>query len=181
MIVDRLPKKAILIGSDVARGRPIGLIPCWVSVQKVYRLISTPSFYGIAMVYRCPRCHWPCRSWSARTQFTAANALLQSTTSLGIIIGPALKRHRHCLLRLATGVVRRRDLFGLGCLPLADRVASGRARHSRPWRHEAIRPAFARRNAIRALRTSKLIDDRIGAHDTFGTGAFTTLFPVFGR
>src|SRR5574339_1265925 len=28
--VDRLPKKAILIGSDVARAIFIGLIPCWV-------------------------------------------------------------------------------------------------------------------------------------------------------
>ena len=31
--VDRLPKKAILIGSDLTRGILIGLVPCWVSVE----------------------------------------------------------------------------------------------------------------------------------------------------
>ena len=50
VIVDRLPKKAILIGSDVARGLLIGLIPCWVSVENftVESLYALTFLYGIA-------------------------------------------------------------------------------------------------------------------------------------
>ena len=92
VIVDRLPKKAILIGSDVARGLLIGLTPCWVSVENftVTSLYVLTFLYGIATALFVPTLSSAVPFMVRRPQFTAANALLQSTTSLGIIIGPAL-------------------------------------------------------------------------------------------
>jgi hypothetical protein len=90
--VDRLPKKAILIGSDVARAILIGLIPCWVStemftVEILYVLVF---LYGIATAMFVPALSASVPFLVGRPRFTAANALLQSTTSIGMIIGPVL-------------------------------------------------------------------------------------------
>ena len=54
--VDRLPKKAILIGSEVARAILIGLIPCWVSVElfTVEMLYLLVFLYGIATAMFVP-------------------------------------------------------------------------------------------------------------------------------
>ena len=90
--VDRLPKKAILIGSDVARAVLIGVIPCWVSVETftVEYLYVLVFLYGIATAMFVPTLSASVPFMVTRPQFTAANALLQSTTSIGIIVGPAL-------------------------------------------------------------------------------------------
>ena len=92
VIVDRFPKKTILIGSDIARGVLIGLIPCLVSVEHftVGSLYLLTFLYGVATAVFVPTLSSAVPFMVARPQFTAANALLQSTTSLGIIIGPAV-------------------------------------------------------------------------------------------
>ena len=90
--VDRLPKKVILICSDVARAVLIGLIPCWVSVQSftVESLYVLTFLYGIATAMFVPTLSSSVPFMVQRGQLTAANALLQSTTSVGIIVGPVL-------------------------------------------------------------------------------------------
>jgi len=52
VVVDRLPKKAILICSDLARGLLIGLIPCWVSVES----FTVQSLYVLTFAYRITHC-----------------------------------------------------------------------------------------------------------------------------
>src|SRR5215208_2991706 len=90
--VDRLPKKMLLIVSDVVRAVVLGLIPCWMStdaftVSFLYVLVTVhavaTAVFGPALTAAIP-------SLVAPSQYTSANALLQSTTSLGIIMGPAL-------------------------------------------------------------------------------------------
>jgi hypothetical protein len=90
--VDRLPKKAILIGTDVTRGILIGAIPCWLSVQvfTVDMLYLLVFLYGIATAMFVPTLSSSVPFLVDRPRFVAANALLQSTTSIGIIIGPVL-------------------------------------------------------------------------------------------
>src|SRR5215831_773177 len=90
--VDRLPKKAILIGSDVARAILIGVIPCWLSIEvfTVDMLYLLVFLYGIATAMFVPALSASVPFLVDRPRFTAANALLQSTTSIGIIIGPVL-------------------------------------------------------------------------------------------
>src|SRR5262245_57903460 len=90
--VDRLPKKYFLIGSNVFRAVLIGIIPCAVStdtftVNLLYGLVLLDA---VAMATFSPAMTSSVPLIVPRAQFTAANALIQSTTSLGIIFGPAL-------------------------------------------------------------------------------------------
>jgi MFS family permease len=185
VIVDRLPKKAILIGSDVARGLLIGLIPCWVSVENftVGSLYALTFFYGIATALFVPTLSSAVPFMVTRSQYTAANALLQSTTSLGIIIGPALSgigiafsgsQDVLCLNAVTY-------LASAACLlPIRLREVESphvdRADTQQFGRYllEGIRYAFlAHRHLLILIVLASVY--------TFGTGAFTTLFPVFGR
>ena len=90
--VDRLPKKFFLIGANVFRAVLIGIIPCAVStdtftVNLLYILVL---FDAVAMATFSPALTSSVPLIVPRAQFTAANALIQSTTSLGIIFGPAV-------------------------------------------------------------------------------------------
>ena len=90
--VDRLPKKFFLIGSNTLRAVLIGIIPCAVStdtftVNLLYALVFLDA---VAMATFSPALTSSVPLIVPRAQFTAANALIQSTTSLGIIFGPAL-------------------------------------------------------------------------------------------
>ena len=90
--VDRLPKKFFLIGSNVLRAVLTGIIPCAIqtdnfTVNLLYALVlldaMAVSMFNPALTSSVPLI-------VPRARFTAANALIQSTTSLGIIFGPAL-------------------------------------------------------------------------------------------
>ena len=90
--VDRLPKKFFLIGANVFRAVLIGIIPCAVStdtftVNLLYMLVLIDA---VAMATFSPALTSSVPLVVPRAQFTAANALIQSTTSLGIIFGPAV-------------------------------------------------------------------------------------------
>jgi MFS transporter, DHA3 family, macrolide efflux protein len=90
--VDRLPKKFFLIGANVFRAVLIGIIPCAVStdtftVNLLYILVLLDA---VAMATFSPALTSSVPLIVPRAQFTAANALIQSTTSLGIIFGPAV-------------------------------------------------------------------------------------------
>ena len=185
VVVDRFPKKVILIGSDVARGLLIGLIPCWVSVESftVESLYLLTFLYGIATALFVPTLSSAVPFMVPRQQFTAANALLQSTTSLGIIIGPALSgigiafsgSQDVLCLNAVTYLASAACLF-----PIRLQTArSGAAEPTGPrqlgrYLLDGIRYAFVtRRNLLILIVLASVY--------TFGTGAFTTLFPVFGR
>ena len=90
--VDRLPKKFFLIGSNVFRAVLIGIIPCAVSTDTfTVSLLSVLVFLNAsAMATFSPALTASMPLFVPRAQFTAANALIQSTTGLGIILGPAL-------------------------------------------------------------------------------------------
>ena len=90
--VDRLPKKALLILSDLLRAFTIGLVPCWMSIDSfsVASLYVLVVLHAVATAVFTPALTAAVPSLVSRSQYTAANALLQITTSLGIIVGPAL-------------------------------------------------------------------------------------------
>ena len=90
--VDRLPKKVLLITSDVLRALLIGLIPCLIPVESftVSVLYVLVFLHAIATAVFGPALTAAIPAFVPKRQFTAANALLQGTTSLGIIFGPAL-------------------------------------------------------------------------------------------
>ncbi len=185
VIVDRFPKKIILIGSDVARGLLIGLIPCLVSIENftVESLYVLTFLFGVATAVFVPTLSSAVPFMVARSQFTAANGLLQSTTSLGIIIGPAVSglgiafsgsqdvlclnaltyfASAACLLPIRLRATERASATGAGWKPFIGHLLEG------------IRYAFLTHRTLLILIV-------LASVYTFGSGAFTTLFPVFVR
>lgn len=185
VVVDRLPKKAILICSDLARALLIGLIPCWVSVESftVQSLYVLTFLYGIATAMFIPTLSSSVPLMVKKGQLTAANALLQGTTSLGIIIGPVISG-------LGIAFSGSQDVL---CINAVTYLAS--AAFLFPLRLSAgmtmSLPESRRTTAIEDLlegirytlisRRTILLLIILASLYTFGSGAFTTLFPVFGK
>jgi hypothetical protein len=183
--VDRLSKKWIMIGSDVARALLIGAIPCLFSVDlfTVDRLYVLVFLHAIASAIFGPAMTGAVPFLVERRQFTAANALLQTTTSLGVVLGPALSGigiaaigsqevlcvnaitylgSAACLLAI--------KLSGSGECPAASSTAASLLRDL----VEGVRFALIKQQRILLLILAASLY-------TFGTAAFSTLLPVFAR
>ena len=186
ILVDRLPKKFLLIGTDLVRAVIIGLIPCLVSaetftVNYLYLLVflnaMATAIFGPALFAAVP-------SVVARKELTAADALLQSTMSLGVIIGPALSGIGIATLSSQEVLCLNAATYigSAGCLlfvrlPRKSRSPSGWGQWtSATWQDlaEGIRFAFVSQRMIFLLIITA------GLY-SFGISAFTTLLPVFGK
>ena len=184
VFVDRFPKKAILIATDVARAILIGVIPCLISserftVESLYLLVF---LYGIATAMFVPTLSSSVPLMVSRPQFTAANALLQSTTSIGIIMGPALSG-------LGIALSGSQEVL---CINAATYLASVAC--LLPIRLISV-PTYSRSDNLSSTLMRELIEgvQYAGKHRTIlliilmaslytlAAGAFTTLFPVFGK
>ncbi|HWF60028.1 MAG TPA: MFS transporter [Nitrospira sp.] len=183
--VDRLPKKMLLITSDVLRALLIGLIPCLIPVESftVSVLYALVLLHAIATAVFGPALTAAIPAFVPKTQFTAANALLQGTTSLGIVFGPALSglgiaaygSQEVLCLNAAT------YLISAACLTLvrfAKPVASSPSPASTPTMLQDLIEGF-RYGVVTQPRL--LLLTGIAVLYTFGTSALTALFPVFAR
>ena len=183
--VDRLPKKAILIVTDVARGILIGLIPCLLSVEvfTVDMLYLLVFLYGIATAMFVPTLSSSVPFLVDRPRFVAANAMLQSTTSIGIIIGPVLSGLGIAFSGSQDVLCANALIYFASALCLVPiRLPPSR------WSHPNINPASATIQDLPEGIRYSLISQRtilililLASLYTFGAGAFTTLFPVFGK
>jgi MFS family permease len=183
--VDRLPKKFFLIGANVFRAVLIGIIPCAVStdtftVNLLYVLVFLDA---VAMATLSPALTSSVPLIVPRAQFTAANALIQSTTSLGIIFGPALSgigialfgsqevlclnAVTYCVAALCLGLVR------LGTLQPS---AGPKRTDDSVWQDLMEGLAFV----AKKQRVIMLLVVTAGCY-AFGASALTTLFPVFAK
>lgn len=90
--LDRLPKKPVMIWVDLIRTLMILLIPALyaqdaLTLERLYVLVFLTSIvstvFGPALSSAIPLI-------VSRAQLTAANALLQSTSNIGILVGPAV-------------------------------------------------------------------------------------------
>lgn len=90
--LDRLPKKPVMIGVDLIRAVMIALIPVLyglevLSLERLYVLVFLTSIvstvFGPALSSTVPLI-------ASGGQLTAANALIQSTGNIGLLIGPAV-------------------------------------------------------------------------------------------
>ena len=184
--VDRLPKKFFLIGSNVFRAVLMGIIPCAVStdtftVNLLYGLVFLDA---MAMAMFSPALTSSVPMIVPRAQFTAANALIQSTTSLGIIFGPAvsgvgialfgsqevlcLNGATYFVAALCLGMVRLRAAQPSAVEPEAT---GGSA-----WQDFKEGLAFV----ATKQRVILLLILTAGCYG-FGASALSTLFPVFAR
>ncbi|NGZ11363.1 MAG: MFS transporter [Nitrospira sp. LK70] len=185
VVVDRLPKKTILIVSDLARGLLIGLIPCWVSVESftIEALYLLTFLYGIATAMFVPTLSSSVPLMVEKEQLTAANALLQGTTSLGIIIGPVISglgiafsgSQDVLCINAVTYLASAALLFPLR-LSVGMMTSPPKSRRTTAIEDlfDGIRYTLISRRTILALIM-------LASLYTFGSGAFTTLFPVFGK
>ncbi|MFO0732890.1 MAG: MFS transporter [Nitrospiraceae bacterium] len=184
VLVDRLPKKAILIVSDVTRGVLIGVVPCMVAVPHftVGSLYMLVFLYGIATAVFVPTLSSAVPFMVPRRQFTAANALLQSTTSLGIMIGPALSGLGIAL----TGSQEVLCWNAVTYLASAACLTPIRLREQGAPAHRTESGSTVLRHMVDGMRYAFFTHRQLlvliimASVYTFGTGAFTTLFPVFG-
>lgn len=183
--VDRLPKKFFLIGSNALRAVLIGIIPCAVSTDTftVNLLYALVLFDAVAMATFSPALTSSVPLIVPRAQFTAANALIQSTTSLGIIFGPALSgvgialfgsQEVLCLnavtyfvAALCLGLVR------LGTVQPSD----GPKRTGDSALQDLVEGITF---VAKKQRVILLLVFTAGCY-AFGASALTTLFPVFAR
>ncbi len=184
--VDRLPKKFFLIGSNVFRAVLMGIIPCAVStdtftVNLLYGLVFLDA---MAMAMFSPALTSSVPMIVPRAQFTAANALIQSTTSLGIIFGPAvsgvgialfgsqevlcLNGATYFVAALCLGMVR----LGAGQPSAAEPETTGGS----AWQDFKEGLAFV----ATKQRVILLLILTAGCYG-FGASALSTLFPVFAR
>jgi MFS transporter, DHA3 family, macrolide efflux protein len=183
--LDRLPKKPILIGTELLRAVVIGLIPCLVptehfTVERLYLLVL---LHALATAVFGPALSASIPFLVPRSRFLAANGLLQSTTSVGIIFGPALSGLGIAAFSsqavLCVNAVT--YLISAACL-LPVRLPYGGMPKSRKG---AVRAAFRELiegfQFILVRQRTLLLLILIAAVHTFATSAFSTLFPVFGR
>lgn len=188
VFVDRFPKKAILIATDVARAILIGVIPCMISVERftVESLYLLVFLYGVATAMFVPTLSSSVPFMVSRRQFTAANALLQSTTSIGIIMGPALSglgiamagSQEVLCLNAATYLASAACLLPINLISASTSASKG-SRPDNPFKAlmrdlvEGMRYVFGHHSILLIILMASLY--------TFAAGAFTTLFPVFGK
>lgn len=183
--VDRLPKKVLLITSDVLRAILIGLIPCLIPVESftVSLLYVLVLLHAIATAVFGPALTAAIPAFVPKPQFTAANALIQSTTSLGIIFGPALSG-------LGIAAYGSQEVL---CLNAATYVVSAacfmlvRFKKPAPTSPSLAAKQTMLQDLVEGFRYSVRIQPVIlfltgtAALYTFGTSALTALFPVFAR
>ena len=183
--VDRLPKKVLLITSDLLRALLLGLIPCLIAVESftvsvLYVLVFlhavSTAVFGPALTAALP-------AFVPKPQFTAANALLQGTTSLGIIFGPAISG-------LGIAAYGSQEVL---CINAATYVISAACLMAVRFTHSAApAPTVAATTTMwqdlvegfhygMVTQRGLLLLTATAALYTFGTSALTALFPVFAR
>jgi MFS transporter, DHA3 family, macrolide efflux protein len=183
--VDRLPKKFFLIGPNVLRAVLIGIIPCAISTETftVNLLYVLVLFDAVAMAMFGPALTATVPLIVPRRQFTAANALIQSTTSLGIIFGPAVSGVGIALFGSQEVLCLNGITYFIAAFCLWM-VRLGTSEH-------AVERKMAGSSALQDLieglsfvaikqRVILLLVLTAGCYG-FGASALTTLFPVFAR
>ncbi|ULA60128.1 MAG: Putative Permease, MFS family [Nitrospira sp.] len=185
VIVDRVPKKLLLISSDLIRALVLGVLPCLLPVDSfsIERLYLMVFVHAVASAVFGPALTAAIPSLVSRHEFTAANALLQTTTSIGIIVGPALSgvgiatmSSQEVLCVNAVSYVISALCFLFIRFPRMETAPAGGGSLAGTLRDvvEGFQYVLHRQRVILML---------IGAASmyTFATSAFSTLFPVFGK
>jgi MFS transporter, DHA3 family, macrolide efflux protein len=183
--VDRVSKKWIMIGSDVARALLIGVIPCLFSVDlfTVERLYVLVFLHAIASAVFGPAMTGAVPFLVERRQFTAANALLQTTTSLGVILGPALSG-------IGIAAIGSQEVLCVNAITYLGSAAcllSIKLSGDTGLQETAGPAPSLLRDLVEGIRFALIKQQRIlllilaASLYTFGTAAFSTLLPVFAR
>lgn len=183
LLVDRLPKKPILVVTDLLRGVILGLVP-WLlpsdalTVDLLYVLVF---LYGLASAVFTPALSASIPFLVSAQQFTAGNAILQSTTSIGIILGPAMSG-------IGIAAIGPKDVLAWNTITYLLSAVLLLPIHFRA--RSAVEQIVKQKASVAmldAVRFTFLVSPAIApliviaSLYTFGTAALTTLLPVFGK
>lgn len=181
--LDRMRKKPVMIWADLARAPLIATIP----VLQALDLLTLPWLYllvfliAVAATIFAPAMVATVPVIVNRSELTAANALIQSTATIGVLVGPAISGPGIALIGahnvLYFGAVAF-VLSGLLLVPVraAERVA--RAEDLADWRsclrdlRTGLRVVFLHHRVLRLLIVTA------GLH-SFAASAFVFLLPVY--
>jgi MFS family permease len=184
--LDRFPKKSIMIASDLLRAVIIGLIPCLIPVEvlKIEHLFVLVFLNSIASTVFGPALIASVPFIVGRAQFTAANAFLQITSSLGVIVGSALSgigiaalsSQKVLCVNAVTYIASAACLLFVRIPHVAPARATDRSEVATTLRDlsEGFRYAFMKQQIILELIIT-------AALYSFGMSAFSTLFPILGK
>jgi MFS family permease len=183
--LDRLPKKPVMIWIDLLRTVLVLLIPVlyafdWLTLNGLYALVFMTAIvstvFGPALSSAVPLI-------VGRKQLTAANALLQSSTNLGVLIGPAMSGIGIAVMGAQNVLYVNAATFFISALCLLPirvrqltlpRTATGRAPHIAHEMWEGFRFVFLQHRPVLALMAT-------AALYSLGASAFVFMLPVFAK
>jgi DHA3 family macrolide efflux protein-like MFS transporter len=182
--LDRLPKKPVMIWIDVLRTLLVLLIPVLyafdaLSLNRLYALVFliaiVSTVFGPALVSSVPLI-------VSRTQLTAANALLQSSTNIGMLIGPAISGLGIAFIGAQNVLYVNAGTFFLSVLCLLPirirrlalpRDGHGASTHLMHEMWEGFRFVFLHRPVFTLMVTAALY--------SLASSAFVFMLPVFAK
>jgi MFS family permease len=183
--LDRLPKKPVMIWVDVIRAVMISLIPILyaldlLALDRLYMLVFLTSIvstvFGPALSSAVPLI-------VPRGQLTSANALIQSTLNIGILVGPAISGLGIALIGAQNVLYVNAATFLISALCLMPiRVpevheASACLMDSATVRQEllaGLRFVFVQHKTVLALMATATLY-------SLGASAFVFMLPVFAK
>jgi MFS family permease len=183
--LDRLPKKSVMIWIDLIRTALVLLIPVlyavdWLTLNRLYALVFMTAIvstvFGPALASSVPLI-------VARTQLTAANALLQSSTNLGVLIGPAISGFGIALIGAQNVLYVNAGTFFVSALCLLPirmrrltlpRIAAGTSPHLIHEMWEGFRFVFLQHRPVLVLMST-------AALYSLASSAFVFMLPVFAK
>jgi MFS family permease len=183
--LDRLPKKPVMIWVDIIRALLVLLIPILHGLD----MLSLEGLYGLVFVIAIVSTIFgPALSASVplivkRSQLTAGNALIQSTTTIGILIGPAISGIGIALIGAQNVLYVNAVTFLISALCLIPirmretRPARGRTSDTPSLLHDlqiGFRFVFVQHPAIFVLMIT-------AALYSLAASAFIFLLPVFAK
>jgi MFS family permease len=183
--LDRLPKKPVMVWIDLLRTVLVLLIPVlyafdWLTLNGLYALVFMTAIvstvFGPALASAVPLI-------VGRKQLTAANALLQSSTNLGVLIGPAMSGIGIAVMGAQNVLYVNAATFFISALCLLPirvrqltlpRTATGRAPHIAHEMWEGFRFVFLQHRPVLTLMAT-------AALYSLAASAFVFMLPVFAK
>lgn len=181
--LDRLPKKAVLIGVDLLRAAMIVLIPALyafdaLTLERLYLLVFliavVSTVFGPALSAAVPRLVPPAR-------LTEANALIQSTANLGVLLGPLVSGLGIAWLGVQYVLYVDAATFLISAICLAPIRLRGDAAAAGPRCATVAQDLLTGFRFIFLQQRTVLLLMVTAALYSLATSAFVFLLPVFAR
>ena len=183
--LDRLPKKVVMIWVDLIRTLLILLIPALyaaeaLTLERLYLLVFVTAIvstiFGPALASATPQI-------VVRSQLTAANALLQSTTNIGMLAGPAIGGIGIALVGAQNVLYLDAATFLISALCLMP-VKVNEQRHSLRWQEQSSSMIHDLKTGFRFVFLQHRLVFMLmmtAALYNLGASAFMFLLPVIAK